>query len=157
MNPTRGGDERGDYAAQMLETYKHKISGPILDRIDLWLPVPHVNYETLTEKRAVGEEGGSETARAREQIIRARERQRTRLDGLGITTNAEMSARDIERLIEFSPSVLTLLKTSAEKLRLSPRSYHRLVKVARTLADLEDKEQIDEKHVLEALQYRPKL
>ena len=156
MNPTRGGDERGDYALQMLETYKQKISGPILDRIDLWVPVPHVDYDTLTEKRDV-RALPDETKRAREQILRAREKQQLRLKGRGPKTNAEMTARDIEACIELTPVVTLLLRSAAEKLGLSPRSYHRLIKVAQTIADLDDKAHIEEHHVLEALQYRVKV
>ena len=157
MNPTRGGDERGDYAAQMLETYKNKISGPILDRIDLWLPVPHVDYDTMTEKREYVKETGEETLRARSQITSARERQARRFHNVGIATNAEMTARDIDERIELSPSVRTLLKSSAEKLKLSPRSYHRVIKVSRTIADLDESDEIKEEHVLEALNYRVKI
>jgi magnesium chelatase family protein len=158
MNPTRGGDEQGDYAHQMIETYKHKISGPILDRIDLWLQVPHVDYETLTEKRAPAPCGArGETDHAREKITRARERQYARFKGSGIQTNGEMSARDIEERIEMSESVRELLKRSAEKLKLSPRSYHRLIKVSRTIADLENSSELKEAHVLEALNYRTKM
>lgn len=157
MNPTRGGDERGDYALQMLETYKNKISGPILDRIDLWLPVPHVDFDTLAEKRSLEKNALTETDIAREQILKAREQQRKRFVGHGIMTNAEMSARDIERIITLSPAVSELLKRSALKLALSPRSYHRLIKVARTIADLEEAHDILETHMLEALHYRTKL
>jgi magnesium chelatase family protein len=155
MNPTRGGNERGDYALQMMETYKHKISGPILDRIDLWIPVPHVDYDTLTLKRDTKKETG-ETTRARELIHMAREKQRARLAGRGPRTNAEMSARDIEACIELSTPVTNLLRSAAERLGLSPRSYHRLVKVSQTIADLDDARDIQESHVLEALQYRMK-
>lgn len=156
MNPTRGGDERGDYAIQMLSTYKEKISGPILDRIDLWLPVPHVDYDTLTLKR-LSDITSDETRRARDQITRARERQKDRLKDRGPTTNAEMTSRDIESCIELSTSVTALLRNAAEKLNLSPRSYHRLIKVAQTIADLDvHASEIKDAHVLEALQYRIK-
>lgn len=155
MNPTRGGDEGGDYASQMLETYKHKVSGPILDRIDLWLSVPHVDYDTLTKER-VTEAQTKETDEVRTAVLRARAIQRKRFDGLGITANAEMSARTIDERIELTEGVRTLLKQSAQKLNLSPRSYHRLVKVARTIADLEGVDTIEKHHVLEALQYRMK-
>jgi magnesium chelatase family protein len=156
LNPTRGGDERGEYVDQMLETYKHKISGPILDRIDLWLQVPHVDYATLTEKRDLVTQKESETERTRMQIMKARERQTQRFLQSGISTNGEMSSRDIEKYIELSPEVRALLKRSAEKLGLSPRSYHRLIKVSRTIADLEESDLIQETHVLEALHFRAK-
>jgi magnesium chelatase family protein len=157
MNPTRGGDEKGDYAHQMIETYKNKISGPILDRIDLWLSVPHVDYDTLTEKRTPSPIGaGSETDTAREKIAQARERQYARFKGSGIQTNGEMSARDIEERIEMTEPVRELLKRSAEKLNLSPRSYHRLIKVSRTIADLENSDELKESHILEALHFRAK-
>lgn len=153
MNPSRGSGEYGDYASQMLETYKHKISGPILDRVDLWLSVPHVSYDDMasTPMRT------DETKRAREQILSARERQRERFGTSGITSNAEMTARIIDQTIEVSSNVRDLLVTSSAKLRLSPRSYHRLLKVARTIADLDNSDDIAETHVLEALQYRVKI
>lgn len=154
LNPTRGTGDAGDYTQQMLETYKHKISGPILDRIDLWLPVPHINYDTLTEKRTATTD---ETGAAREKIINARARQALRFAGRGIDTNGEMSARDIEECIELAPAVRELLKQSAQKLALSPRGYHRLVKVARTIADLADVDTLTESHILEALSYRTKM
>jgi magnesium chelatase family protein len=156
MNPTRGGDERGDYALQMLETYKHKISGPILDRIDLWLPVPHVDYDTLTMKRDTVTRT-DETQRARDLIVRAREKQARRFKGRGPHTNAEMTARDIEQCIHLTDEVTTLLRSASLKLGLSPRSYHRLVKVSQTIADLDNTDTITESHVLEALQYRAKV
>lgn len=153
MNPTRGGDERGDYAAQMLDTYRQKISGPILDRIDLWTPVPHIDHDTLTKTTPKERE----TESARKQIEKARAHQAKRFAHLGITTNAEMSARVIDEIITLSDNVRALLKTSSQKLNLSPRSYHRVIKVARTIADLDDSAEICESHVLEALQYRVKI
>ena len=155
MNPYRGSEDgTNDYAASMLESYKGKVSGPILDRIDLWLEVPHVPYETLSGDRA---SDGEETKRARETIAAARERQRARFKDRGLLTNDAMSARDIEELIPLNNEVKNLLKTSSAKLNLSPRSYHRLIKVARTIADLDNKDHIETSHVLEALQYRVKL
>lgn len=151
MNPYRGTEDGStNYASAMMETYKGKISGPILDRIDLWLPVPHVDYETLT---SASKEAG-ETARAREQVARARERMRARLEGRGVRTNAEMSARDIEDTIVLTDEVKDLLRLSSAKLNLSPRSFHRVIKVAMTIADLDGAATIAPKHVLEALQYR---
>jgi magnesium chelatase family protein len=157
MNPTRGGDEKGDYTEQMLETYKNKISGPILDRIDLWLNVPHVDYETLTEKRKIDTRKKTEAEIVRGKVSNAREMQKERFEKRGLLTNSEMSARDIEYCIHISSSVRDLLKQSAEKLNLSPRGYHRLIKVSRTIADLDEAEHIEESHVLEALNFRVKI
>jgi magnesium chelatase family protein len=137
----------------MLDTYKGKISGPILDRIDLWLSVPHVSYETLSQVR----NNDGETERARESILRARELQKQRLKARGVTENAQMSARDLEETITLTPEIQDILRMSSQKLNLSPRSYHRLIKVSRTIADLDGAELIEPKHLYEALQYRVKL
>ncbi len=151
MNPYRGQEDgTTNLARAMQETYKGKISGPILDRIDLWIEVPHVDYETLTNLNRKSDE----TRYARDQIKKARSLQEERLRDRGVVTNAEMTSRDIDYCIKLSPEVSELLKMSSEKLNLSPRSYHRLIKVARTIADLDDQEEIETKHVLEALQYR---
>lgn len=153
MNPYRGSEDgTTDYAAAMADTYKGKISGPILDRIDLWIEVPHVQYETLTSTRTHEDQ----TDHARDQIRKARKTQQERLSGRGVRSNAEMSSRDIEETVELSQDVRDLLRQSAMQLNLSPRSYHRLIKVARTIADLEDSPSIEAPHVLEALQYRVK-
>jgi magnesium chelatase family protein len=154
MNPYRGSEDgTTDLARAMQQTYKDKISGPILDRIDLWIEVPHVSYETL----ALKVRNDNETTDARNLIKAARARQAKRLLGRGITTNASMTSRDIEDTITLTPEVETLLKSSAAKLNLSPRSYHRLIKVAQTIADIEGVETITTAHLLEALQYRVRL
>ncbi len=154
MNPYRGSEDgSSDYAASIRETYKEKISGPILDRIDLWLEVPHVDYDTL--HTTIGTEG--ETERARTQVQEARERMLARLHTRGVTTNAEMSARDIADTITLSEKVHDILRNSSKQLNLSPRSYHRVIKVARTIADLDNSEEIEASHIYEALQYRVKV
>ncbi len=150
LNPYRGSEDgTQNLLRAMQETYKNKVSGPILDRIDLWLEVPHVDYETLTNlKNEMGE-----TKRARALVLSARAHMYKRHPEKNIT-NANLSARDIENIIELSDEVKDVLKISSSKLNLSPRSYHRLIKVARTIADLEGSEHIAVPHVLEALQYR---
>lgn len=154
MNPYRESEDgTTNYAAATLQTYKGKISGPILDRIDLWLEVAHIDYESLTQAT----QNTGQTQGAREQISKARKLQDARLKQRGVTTNAEMSARDIEEIIFLSPSVQSILTQSAKKLNLSPRSYHRVIKVSRTIADLEGSVEIEPAHLFEALQYRVKL
>ena len=154
MNPYRGSyDGTTDLARAMQETYHGKISGPILDRIDLWIEVPHVAYETLTNLTRNEEE----TNEARTLIGAARSIQSTRLLERGITVNAAMTSRDLDDIIILSPEVKDLLKLSAAKLKLSPRSYYRLIRVSQTIADLEASASIETKHVLEALQYRVKI
>jgi magnesium chelatase family protein len=154
MNPYRGSfDGTTDLARAMKETYGGKVSGPILDRIDLWIEVPHIPYETLTELSP----NKGETKNARTQISAARTLQENRLKNRGISVNSHMTSRDIDEVIILTPAVKEILKASSAKLNLSPRSYHRLIKVSRTIADLDQSDSIEARHVLEALQYRVKL
>src|SRR5690606_28357665 len=120
LNPYRGSEDGStDYAATMMETYKNKISGPILDRIDLWLNVPHVDYDTLTNENR----NSDETKQAREQVVKARERQRARQAKI----NSRLSTRELEESIKLSGAVKETLRLSAAKLNLSPRALHRLI------------------------------
>jgi magnesium chelatase family protein len=154
LNPYRGSEDgTKDLARAMQDTYKNKISGPILDRIDLWVDVLHVDYTTLQEKTNTG----ITTTDAQETIARARAQQSARHSGRGVLTNAEMTSRDIDETIALHTDVSEVLKKSAATLNLSPRSYHRLIKVARTIADLEGSDEIATPHLLEALQYRVKV
>lgn len=154
LNPYRGSEDgTTDLARAMRETYKNKVSGPILDRIDLWLEVPHIPYETLTSLP----NKDKETEKARGQILLARKNQTKRLKDTKTNTNSGMSARDIESCVYLTKEIKDLLKVSSERLNLSPRSYHRLIKVARTIADLDESKEIEISHVLEALQYRVSL
>ena len=154
MNPYRGTEDgTTDFAASMIDTYKGKISGPILDRIDLWLEVPHVDYDTLTSAASAEKE----TQKAREEIAQARSRQEARLQECGVACNGQMSARDIEKTIVLTSEIREILRQSSQKLNLSPRGYHRVLKVARTIADLDGSETIEPAHLYEALQYRVKL
>ena len=147
MNPYRGTEDgTTDYHGAMVDTYKNKISGPILDRIDLWLEVPHVDYETLTKSNKNKVE--TETKIAKEQIKKARNLMKKRYKNLAINTNDQLSSRDIEKLIPISDEVSKILKTSSQKMNLSPRSYHRLIKVSQTIADLEGATEIKKDHVL---------
>jgi len=151
LNPYRGSEDgTKDLAGAMRDTYNNKVSGPILDRIDLWIEVPHVPYDTLTALPSKVDETGI----ARKVITSARAAQQKRYKKDSEYTNTNLSAREIEAHIVIKDDVKDLLKLSSERLNLSPRSYHRLIKVSRTIADLDEAEDIETSHVLEALQYR---
>ena len=134
--------------------YRKKMSGPIADRIDIWIEVPLISHKKLSDENISGEE--SEDTRKR--VTEAREVQSKRFKGNGrkIRLNGEMGAKDIERYVTLSKEVKNILNNSAEKLKLSPRAYHKVIKLARTIADLDKEADIKGNHVLEALQYRPK-
>ncbi len=136
-----------------LERYRKKISGPIIDRIDLWTEVSKVKHEKLHEKP---ESKISESDKIKKRIEKAREVQRKRFKQAGIKagTNGEMNSRDLVNLVILENDAKEILNQSAKNLDISARSYHRIIKVARTIADLEEKEVVSANHVLEALQYR---
>jgi magnesium chelatase family protein len=134
--------------------YQRKISGPIIDRIDMWVEVSQINYEKLSEK----ESGKKETAEIKERVIKAREIQKERFADAKrkIKTNSEMEAKDINKIALLENNAKEILNTSAKKLDLSARAYHRIIKLGRTIADLDGSKTIKSEHILEALQYRPK-
>ncbi len=142
MNPPKFGG-----SAQRI---KRRISSPFLDRMDLTIDVQKVPVEDLRQDRAPGEA----TAAILERVRGARERQEARFAGLPLSTNKEMRVRDVQHFCTLSSQSETLLRQAAEKLSLSARSYHRTLKVARTIADLAGSDAIDTPHVAEALQYR---
>ena len=135
--------------------YQRKISGPIIDRIDMWVEVSQINYEKLSGD----ETSKKETAEIKERVIRARKTQKERFEKSErkIKTNSEMSSKDINKISELEDSAREILNTSAKKLNLSARAYHRIIKLARTIADLDLSKTIKTNHILEALQYRPKI
>ena len=139
-------------SAQQIEKYKRKISGPIMDRIDLWVEVSKVEHEKLTDSRELHEG----TSKIKPIVLSARKIQKERYKKIKAKTNAELSAKDLVKYMTLSESVKNVLNESAKKLDLSARSYHRVIKLARTIADMESAPDISENHILEALQYRPK-
>lgn len=139
-------------SAIAIEKYKRKLSGPIMDRIDLWVEVSKVEYEKLTDSRDLHES----TEKIKPRVEKARKLQEKRFSDLKIKTNAELSSKDLVKTVTLSDKIKELLNESAKKLDLSARSYHRIIKLARTIADLEGSEEVKENHILEALQYRPK-
>lgn len=147
MNPPPVNATAGD-----IVRYRRKISGPIMDRIDLWVNVLNIDYDKLSNVKKEGESSST----IKKRVLTARNIQEKRLKESRAKTNSEMSVKDIDKYISLDSDVKNLLNTSAKKLNLSARAYHRVVKLARTIADLEEKENIESKHILEALQYRPK-
>ncbi len=139
-----------------ISRYQRKISGPIIDRIDLWIEVPRLDHSTLAPgKRDKGAQEQFEEFIAK--IASARTHQMKRFEGLPhVGLNARMGVREIDQLIRLSDEVSVLLTASAKRLDLSPRAYHRIIKLSRTIADLDESRHITEAHLLEALQYRPK-
>jgi len=137
-----------------LDRYKRKLSGPIVDRIDLWVSVGNIDYKKLS-----GEGSGEKSISIKQRVSNAREIQKNRFKKFNrsIKTNSEMNVKDLSNMISLSDSVRNLLDESAERLGLSARAYHRIIKIARTIADLENSEEINSNHILEALQYRPKV
>jgi magnesium chelatase family protein len=131
--------------------YKRKLSGPISDRIDLWVEVSTVDHEHLTEKST-----GETTEMIRKRVNNARDIQTKRYIDKNISLNSELSAKQLIELIHMTDSAKEILRQSAKKFDISARAYHRIIKTAQTIADLEQKETIEPTHILEALQYRPK-
>jgi magnesium chelatase family protein len=126
-----------------------------MDRIDMWVPVLHVDYDTLSSK-----EEGEGSRDIIQRVQKARDFARTRFTKEGnvkITKNKDMKARDIERHVLLDETCLALLKKLATSHTLSPRAYHRVLRLARTIADYRESPTINEADILEAFQYRPKL
>lgn len=155
MNPSPSGDwyegsnANGVSPAQM-QRYLGKISGPLLDRIDLHIEVRKVSFEELSSKSK-----GEPSHQIRERVVAAREIQSRRFMGMkGIYSNAQMSTKMVRRICRLDEAGSSMLKKAITSLGLSARAYDRILKVSRTIADLDQSEQIRTNHVAEAIQYR---
>lgn len=132
--------------------YQKKISGPLLDRIDIHIEVPRVKYEKLSDKNLA-----EKSSAVRVRVEKAREIQRKRFGSKShIKSNSEMTSKEIKNISKITKEAEKMLGLSIESMNLSARSYHRLLKIARTIADMAESENIEKSHIAEALQYRPK-
>jgi len=137
----------------MIARYQSKISGPLLDRIDIHIDVPRVEYDKL-----MSAERGELSAQVRERVERARERQRERFaDYPGLFANADMGAGEIQQLCILTAEARQLADLTVRRMQLSARAYHRVLKLSRTIADLDGKNLIEVHHIAEAIQYRPRM
>lgn len=144
-------DQTCNCSASTLLKYQKKISGPILDRIDLHIEVPRLRFEKLSSS-----EKSESSEVIRERVERARKIQTKRFFGSKIITNAEMGNEEIKRFCQLSPDSLNLLGEAIDKMHLSARAYNRILKIARTIADLSGEENITLNNLAEALQFRVK-
>lgn len=153
MNPCPcgfyGSDKECTCSEGSIKKYLGKISGPLLDRIDIQVEVNSVKYENLNSD--VDEECSSEIQK---RVNKARNIQLKRYEGLGVYSNSELTPSMIEKFCKVDASGKLILKQAFENLGLSARAYGRILKVARTIADLDESEKILDKHLLEAIQYR---
>ncbi len=133
----------------MLQRYRSRLSGPLLDRIDLHVEVPRVTHKDLTDIQA-----GEPSSAIRERVNRARDRQHQRLAPFGLHANSQMQARHIRRFCKLDETGDQLLEQVTDKLGLSARSYTRILKLSRTIADLAGSHSIERIHLSEAIQYR---
>ena len=132
-----------------IQRYQSRLSGPLLDRIDLVITVPRLTTDELIQK------GESEpSAKIRERIVRARKIQAQRYKNDGILTNSELTTKLIKKYCVLSDKCTEILKFAAQKYNLSGRKYNRILKLARTIADLDNSENITELHISQALQYK---
>jgi magnesium chelatase family protein len=159
MNPCPCGyygdpDKECCCTSRQIYNYRRKISGPLLDRIDLALDVPRVKYEKLATDSL-----GEKSALVRKRVVKARliQLKRFKKGKSDSLTNSEMSLEEIKKYCQLNSESQKLLKDAMINLKLTARAYHRLLKMARTIADLETVENIETKHLAEALQYRPKI
>jgi magnesium chelatase family protein len=134
---------------QQIRQYQGKISGPLMDRIDLHIEVPAVKYRALS-----GKEAGESSQSIKSRVTAAREIQKNRFNQDGLACNARMSEKQIKAFCAIDEDSHKLIEMAMEKLGLSARAINRILKVSRTIADLENKEKIESSHVAEAIQYR---
>ena len=133
-----------------VKRYEEKLSGPLLDRIDIHLQVPAVPFQKVASSRE-----GEDSQTIKERVTKARDIQKQRFEGRkGIYSNSQMNSRDLKKFCALDTVGLNLLERGMEQLGLSARAYHRILKIARTIADLAGRQNIASDHIAEAIQYR---
>jgi magnesium chelatase family protein len=132
-----------------ISRYQKRISGPLLDRIDIFIEVPRVEYEKLTDDTL-----GESSERVRTRVEAARQIQQKRFEGTKLTCNTEMTPIEVKEFCHVDPPAQSLLRTAMKQLHLTARAFHRVLKLARTIADLDGADIIKANHLAEALQYR---
>jgi magnesium chelatase family protein len=144
--------------SSVVSRYQRRISGPFIDRVDIFVEVPHIEYEKLADDRL-----GETSAKVQERVVAARAIQRLRFKGSKLTCNAEMTPTEVRDFCKTEDAAQSLLKAAMKQLYLSARAFHRILKLARTIADLDcatssgpTADIIRAHHLAEAIQYRPR-
>jgi magnesium chelatase family protein len=154
MNPCKCGFH-GDPLHQcmctphQIQTYRSRVSGPLMDRIDIHIEVPAIKFNEIAADTTA-----EASSCIRDRVTRARTRQLERFRSDGIYANAQMKPRHIRKYCRIDEDCLRLMETAMNRLGLSARAYNRILKVARTIADLEGQENMVSHHIAEAIQYR---
>ena len=133
---------------QQIINYRNKISGPLLDRIDMHIDVPNIKFENFNNSKE------ESSCQIKERVDKARKIQKERYKGYEINSNSQLSTKLIEKFCKLKESSKSILEKYFKKNILSARSYSKILKVARTIADLENSSDIEDEHILEALRYR---
>jgi len=135
----------------LVSRYQKRISGPFIDRVDIFVEVPRIDYEKLADDRL-----GEQSDQVQSRVTATRSVQRDRFNGTRLTCNAEMTPTEVREFCRVEESAQSLLKAAMKQLYLSARAFHRILKLARTIADQEDSDIIKAPHLAEAIQYRPR-